>query len=439
MTETGILSGMAEVDIKSLKETLCTQQQLLQNLYAELDQEREASATAACEALDMILRLQGEKAAVKMEANHYKRMAEEKIGHAEATLEYLEELMNQKEMEMASLEFQVQAYKRMLVSLGCDLNAIELELPEQNGETSQSSNLRRLSSLPPVPFKNSLRATLKRERSASLVLGTKMEQIAEQEVTEQSLDLASKSGDFEYGNGTLNSYWNQIKMIDEKVKVMSDMKQCEGGKSADLENRRWKSCSIFSQASKITCDQPDTVSSTSLFSNLYDVFDIPQPRENVKVRECWKRALAKLNAETGNRVTKPDSVSGGTVESLAQHKSNSLESRLSTSNDIQLTSPKDATNAIGQKKEATSTDFDAQAEFQKLYRRIERLERERISVREEIEPEENENEQLRLLKEIHSQVRLLQSEIRSWKTKKATPKDDGGLLRLQEAMLHFWL
>ncbi|KAK4257576.1 hypothetical protein QN277_007146 [Acacia crassicarpa] len=432
---------MAEVDIMSLKETLCTQQQLLQNLYAELDQEREASATAACEALDMILRLQGEKAAVKMEANHYKIMAEEKIGHAEATLEYFEELMNQKEMEMASLEFQVQSYKRMLVSLGCDLNAIELELPEQNGETSKSSNLRRLSSLPPppVPFKNSLRATLKMERSPSLVLGTKVEQIAEQEVTEQSLDLASKSGDFEYENGTLSSYWNQIKMIDEKVKVMSDMKQFEGGKSADSENRRWKSCSIFSQASKITCDQPDTVSSTSLVRNLYDVFDIQQPRENLKVRECWKRALAKLNAETGNRVTKPNSESRGTIESLAQHKSDSLESRLSTSNDIQITSTKDATNAIGQKKEARSTDFDAQAEFQKLYQRIERLERERISVREEIEPEENENEQLRLLKEIHSQVRLLQSEIRSWKTKKATPKDDVGLLRLQEAMLHFWL
>ncbi|XP_028793996.1 myosin-binding protein 7-like [Neltuma alba] len=439
MTETGISSGMAEVDIKALKETLCAQQQLLQNLYAELDQEREASATAASEALDMILRLQGEKAAVKMEANHYKRMAEEKIGHAEAALEFFEELMNQKDMEMASLEFQVQAYKRKLVSLGCDLNTIELDLPEQNGETSQSSNLRRLSSLPPIPFKNSLRANLKMARSPSLVLDTKMEQIAEQEGTAQSLDSASKSGDIAYGNGTLNSYWNQIKRLDEKVKVMSNMKQCEEGKAVNLENRRWNSCSTFSQGSRITCDQPDTVSSTSLVSNFYDVFDIPQPHENLKVRECWKRALAKLNAEAGNRVTIPDSVFGGTVESVVQHKPDSLDSRLGTNNDIQITSAKDDVNVTDQKEEATNADCNTQAELQKLYQRIERLERERTSVREEIEPEENESEQLRLLKEIHSQLRLIQSEIRSWKTKKATPKDDVSFARLQEAMLHFWL
>lgn len=428
MTEIGISSGMAEVDTKALKEALCAQQQLLQNLYAELDQEREASATAASEALDMILRLQGEKAAVKMEANHYKRMAEEKIGHAEATLEYFEDLMNQKEMEMASLEFQVQAYKNKLVSLGCDMNAIELDLPEQNGEINQSGNLRRLSSLPPVPLKNSLRATLKMERSASLVFDTKMEQIAEQEVT----DLASKSGDLEFGNGTLNSYWNQIKRIDEKVKVISDMKQSEGGKTVDLENRRWKSCSIFSQARKITCDQPDTVSSNSLVSEFYDVFAFPKPRENPRVRECWKRALAKLNAETGNKDTKPDSVPGGTVESLSQHKSDRLESGFSSNNDVQMTGPTDVMNVTGQNKEVTCTACNAQAEFQRLSHRIERLERERISTREEIEAEESRDEQLKLLKEIHSQLRSLQSEIRSWKPKRATPKDDLSMARLQE-------
>lgn len=439
MTETNVSSGIAEVDLKPLKETLFAQQEVLQSLYAELDQEREASATAASEALEMILRLQGEKAAVKMEANHYKRMAEEKIGHAEATLEFFEELMNQKEMEIASLELQVQSYKRKLVSLGCDPNAIELELPEQNGETSQSGNMRRLNSLPPIPIKSSLRATLKMETLPSLVLETKMGQIAEEEVTEQSLDLASKSGDCVCGNGTLNSYWSQIKRLDEKVKVMSDMKQCEGEKTANLENRRWKSCSKFSQGNKITCDQPDTVSSTSLISNFYDVFDIPQPRENLKVREYWKRALAKFNAETGNRVAKRDSVSGGAVESLVQHKSDNLESMLSSNNDIQITSPKDAMNLIGQKKEVVDIDCSAQAEFQKLYQRIERMERERINKREEIEPEGNENESLRLLKEILSQLRLIQSDIRSWKTKKATPKDDLCLSRLQEAMLHFWL
>ena len=104
-----------------MRDTLLAQQQLLEKLYAELDEEREASATATSEALDMILRLQGEIAVVKMEARHYKRVAEEKIGHAEASLEAFEELMYQKEMQIASLEFQVKAYRHKLMSLGCEL------------------------------------------------------------------------------------------------------------------------------------------------------------------------------------------------------------------------------------------------------------------------------------------------------------------------------
>ena len=58
--------GTPETDITALTEALKSQQHLLQKLYADLDQEREASSTAADEALSMILRLQGEKSAVKM-------------------------------------------------------------------------------------------------------------------------------------------------------------------------------------------------------------------------------------------------------------------------------------------------------------------------------------------------------------------------------------
>lgn len=83
--------GMSESDIKAMKDALCSQQQLLQKLYAELDVEREASATAVSEALSMILRLQEEKSLVKMEATQYKRMTEEKISHAEESLANFED------------------------------------------------------------------------------------------------------------------------------------------------------------------------------------------------------------------------------------------------------------------------------------------------------------------------------------------------------------
>ncbi|KAE8698344.1 Leucine-rich receptor-like protein kinase family protein [Hibiscus syriacus] len=159
-----------ETDVTVLKETLRSQQQLLQKLYSELDDERECSATATNESLSMILRLQSEKASMKMEAIQYKRLAEEKIGYAEESLAILEELIYQKEMEISSLEFQLQAYRHKLLSLGCDdLNDFEKQFTSNrpaerndafNGEKGIKSTIRRLSSLParlPVDFSSKKR------------------------------------------------------------------------------------------------------------------------------------------------------------------------------------------------------------------------------------------------------------------------------------------
>ncbi|XP_018476101.1 probable myosin-binding protein 6 [Raphanus sativus] len=118
-------------------ETMRAQQKLLQKITRELDAEREASSTAASEALSMILRLQGEKAALEMEASQYKRLAEEKMCHAETSLTLFEDLIYRKEMEMASLEFQVQAYRCKLLSLGCSDQAEE----KKKGDVESSSSL----------------------------------------------------------------------------------------------------------------------------------------------------------------------------------------------------------------------------------------------------------------------------------------------------------
>lgn len=68
----------------------------------------------------------------------------------------------------------------------------------------------------------------------------------------------------------------------------------------------------------------------------------------------------------------------------------------------------------------------------KLNQRIERLEWERIIARQEIIHEGNGEEQLRLLKDIQSQLQMIQSGMRSLKTKEVTPKDDVSLASLQE-------
>ncbi|KAH7659831.1 GTD-binding domain-containing protein [Dioscorea alata] len=96
---------MDEGDVKVLKEALCKQCFRLKKLYIELEEEREASATAADEALSMILRLQVEKAEEKMEAGQYKKLTEEKMRH-------------NAEKWITSLKHQVQVLKQRLLSAG---------------------------------------------------------------------------------------------------------------------------------------------------------------------------------------------------------------------------------------------------------------------------------------------------------------------------------
>ncbi|RDY02665.1 Myosin-binding protein 7, partial [Mucuna pruriens] len=455
-------------DVTAMKETLRAQQQLLEKLYAELDEEREASASAASEALDMILRLQGEKAVVKMEANHYKRVAEEKIGHAEASLEAFEELMYQKEMQIASLEFQVQAYRHKLMSMGCELGEFELQedllllnrSDQRNGENGgQSSTVRRIHSMPPNQLMSSLRAVTQRERSLSPdldVIPKIMEESSDKEVAQPSLDLTRKSVDFACGSGTLDSYWNQIKELNEQVRVISDC--AEGEKSANLSSRRGRSCSILPQAgTKIACDQTDRLLSTNLdegsqsestrnrgvandshcLLNVHDVYEVPQTSERHEVSENGEKRLEKWNSDAENRLTKPDFVSEGMVEThvKVKHGAEKKTGVFKVHGEIKTPCPKAMMTIIGQKKEGMGVDCNSQTEFQKLNQRIERLERERVSARQEITTHEgNGEEQLRLLNNIQSQLQLIQSEMRSLKTKKATPKDDVSLASLQERL-----
>lgn len=120
--ETGSHSRMLEVEneVLTLREALRSQHQALQDLYTELEEERNSSSTAANETLSMILRLQEEKAAVRLEANQYKRLAEEKLAHDRESLTYFEDLIHRKDEEIAALECEVQAYRHRLLSIGFD-------------------------------------------------------------------------------------------------------------------------------------------------------------------------------------------------------------------------------------------------------------------------------------------------------------------------------
>ncbi|XP_057767790.1 uncharacterized protein LOC130988053 [Salvia miltiorrhiza] len=214
---------MSQSEITSLKDALCAQQKLLQKLYNELEAEREASATAASEALSVILRLQGEKAAVKMEAEQYKRLAEERMCHAEESFALIEDMITEKEMEVAELDYQVQTYKYQLMSMGFDVpSSDDIAIPENlfhrneclAGETSLHSKCKK--------------ALFELESSTSADLDFSSKPVEEEQLGHETNEFASFVSDSEklkfdtsaHDQG-MSSYAEQIKDLEVRIKEMT--------------------------------------------------------------------------------------------------------------------------------------------------------------------------------------------------------------------------
>ncbi|XP_047973693.1 probable myosin-binding protein 4 isoform X2 [Salvia hispanica] len=83
----------------------------LNSLYKELDEERNAAAIAAEEAMAMITRLQEEKASLRMEALNYLRMMEEQATYDAQALENANDLLAQREKELQDLEYELESYR----------------------------------------------------------------------------------------------------------------------------------------------------------------------------------------------------------------------------------------------------------------------------------------------------------------------------------------
>ncbi|XP_040985738.1 uncharacterized protein LOC121234007 [Juglans microcarpa x Juglans regia] len=105
-------------------------------LYLELEKERCAAATAADEAMAMILRLQEEKALIEMEAKQFQRMIEEKYAYDAEEMNILKEILLRREREKHFLEKEVEAYRQMM--FGNDQLDADMEATETHGISSLS-------------------------------------------------------------------------------------------------------------------------------------------------------------------------------------------------------------------------------------------------------------------------------------------------------------
>ncbi|KAJ6351039.1 hypothetical protein OIU78_007046 [Salix suchowensis] len=105
-------AGGGVLTMEKLKSALRAERKALGALYAELEEERSASAVAANQTMAMINRLQEEKAAMQMEALQYQRMMEEQSEYDQEALQLLNELMVKREREKAEVEKELEVYRK---------------------------------------------------------------------------------------------------------------------------------------------------------------------------------------------------------------------------------------------------------------------------------------------------------------------------------------
>ncbi|KAL9235141.1 hypothetical protein vseg_009929 [Gypsophila vaccaria] len=105
----GEIEGETELD--RLKRQLEHDRRFMFGLLKELEEERNASASATNEAMAMITRLQEEKASLQMEALHHLRMMEEQAEYDMDALDKLNDLITEKEKEIQNLEAELDYYR----------------------------------------------------------------------------------------------------------------------------------------------------------------------------------------------------------------------------------------------------------------------------------------------------------------------------------------
>ncbi|CAK9150949.1 unnamed protein product [Ilex paraguariensis] len=103
-----------EMDVMALRKLVMIERRRANAAYLELEKERMAAATAAEEAMAMILRIQNEKGLIEMEANQYRRVAEEKQLHDQAVIQSLQWIITTHEAERSSSEDQLKFCGRTL-------------------------------------------------------------------------------------------------------------------------------------------------------------------------------------------------------------------------------------------------------------------------------------------------------------------------------------
>lgn len=350
-----VIPALARVEIENecdvLREMVSNQQQTIQDLIADLEEERYASSSAANEAMSMILKLQREKAEVQMEARQFKRFSEEKMAHDQQELMALEELLYRREQSIQSLTCEVQAYKHRMISFGLTESEAEGDKSFLTHEHSIATNLESQFDFmayeyPPLKCDNLNENTVYPENDSETV---DIEKYAFGETPRSLKDIEERINQLE------NSPPHSQPILEKVIVGHSPMKK---------HSRRFSSDSASSYFATV---KEDVISDSSRLAKEFPSFK--------KVE-----SVSEFGDEMSDRIYTIDSI---------HNTNNDPKANIGTYDDF-MSSP----------KESSSHDDIEDPEVKKLYARIQALEADRESMRQTLISMRTDKAQLVLLKEI---------------------------------------
>lgn len=468
---------MAESEIIALRQVVYDQSLALKKLSTELEDEREASTSGANEALCMILRLQEEKAAEKMEACQYKRMTEEKLQYAEVSLEILSEVIFQKEMEIASLKFQINAYRHKLASMGVkNLDAEEMETCDYPclkrstsllDKTRFHQNARRNISLPAIQLAELCSGIDIVDKDNSLLLtggsicrggGDYMKQANDKEHKVQDSfkkstwepaevrkkvkenEPVSANDEFQImlvtdpmslGEESCCSWYSEV-IGDNLYKSTPGIKL--NGKDALAVPYQMQDADKLSKCDHHSCiySESEADGDTIDSINLQDIHVVPESRDGCN-REVSREATLEAKKKNGM----PKSMPQEAVKFISGDKNLLKKAHTFQENKLPKQQKGASVNFHSTCAESQSEIISSEADIEQLKKQMQKLE---DDVRNIKQADFERNKELhRLLREIVKEVDTIQSEIRDSMLEKCPQEDESSSVLLTEAMLYFWL
>ncbi|KAJ0989840.1 hypothetical protein J5N97_008196 [Dioscorea zingiberensis] len=457
--------------IRVLKEALCKQCLLMRKLYIELEEEREASATAANETLSMILRLQVEKAEEKMEACQYKKLTEEKMRQNEESLAILEEIIHQKEMEITFLKHQVQFLKQRLLSVGVnDVGDLDMYVPSTlnldrfSNETDFHGSFTRNISLPSVRLEKIFsemdivgkdRSSLHKGQPIYRAISDCTNQLTENSKEHQWQCLDNKSllkectcrkVDLSVGvkellhtgraEGTSNFESTSAKdafrcscLLFGETRTNFNIK-CVSSLPFQAENHELTESGMLGHS----CLDAELNRNRSQMVSVQDICGVPESHNGPVHCESFKKLLHEAVLEAKDKTVVPISLSREAIDYYL--KGNDLLNRAFICMDHgcktrKITSMNCPCDPVHPKIEIAPCKTDTEQLKQLL------LQLEDDGRTPKRDAFKRDNEQVKFLKEIYEQLSMIQLCIKNFIFRKKPPQDDSLFISLMEAMLYF--